>query len=150
MQVEAGDAPRAEPLTVGRYVWRSAEWRLDSLDDLLRRRDQLASEHALDSVLLNLTVTGALSLTDRVEVASRLRDELAHDLRWLQTDLSGLQGRPTEADLAAIDAAGVLRDTADRLSAQAAVEGLAGRRAAAALERLLVTHRRVQQTAASA
>lgn len=141
VETRPGEPPRVEPVVTSRYVWLKAEWRLDSLDDLVRLRAALAAEHRLDRLLLDLSVTGAMSLSDRVEVGARLQDELAHDVRWLDLDLSGLTARPTEADLAAIDVGGVLRDAADTLRAQAHQETELGRRAATALERLLVTHR---------
>ena len=138
-----GESPCVDVIGTGRYVWLRAELRLDSLADLDRFRTELEAKYALDRLLLDLLVTGALSLSDRVEVGARLQDQLAHDVRWLDLDLSGLGARPTEADLAAIDVAGVLRDTADRLHSEAQQETEQGRLAAAALERLLVTHRSV-------
>ncbi len=141
--VDAGQPPRVEAVATGRYVWLRAELRLDSLADLDRFRTELEAKYTLDRLLLDLTVAGALSLSDRVEMGARLQDQLAHDVRWLDMDLSGLAARPTEADFAAIDVAGVLRETADRLHREAQQENEHGRIAAAALERLLVTHRSV-------
>ena len=138
-----GEPVRVEPVETGRYVWLKTELQLDSLADLDRFLAALRTEHKLDRLLLDLTVTGAMSLSDRVELGARLQEQLAHDVRWLDLDLSGLAARPTEADLAAIDVAGVLRETADALHHQAQQETEHGRRAAAALERLLVTHRSI-------
>ena len=138
-----GEPPGVEAVATGRYVWLRTKLQLDSLADLDRFRTELEGRHVLDRLLLNLEVTGALSLSDRVEVGARLQDQLAHDVRWLDLDLSGLAARPTEADLAAIDVAGVLREVADRLHREAQDETERGRLAAAALERLLVTHRSV-------
>ena len=139
----AGEPPRVEGVGTGRYIWLKAELRLDSLADLGRFRSQLAASHPLNRLLLELTITGALSLSERVEVGAQLRDQLAHDVRWLDVDLSGLVARPTEADLAAIDVTGVLREAAEMLHRQAQQETKQGRLAARALERLLVTHRSV-------
>lgn len=80
----------------------------------------------------------------------RLENGLAHEIRWLDLNLADLYARPTEHDLADIDANGVLREAAERLQSMAAEGDAQGRRAAAALERLYIEHQRAQRTGASA
>jgi hypothetical protein len=84
-----------------------------------------------------------------VTVRDTLENGLDHEVRWLDLNLADLFARPTEHDLADIDANGVLREAAERLQAMAAEGTLDGRRAAAALERLYVEYQRAQRTGAA-
>ena len=95
--------------------------------------------------MLRLRLSGLLSLAERVALRDRLESELAHEVRWLDLNLNDLYARPTDADLADIDANGVLRVAAERLQALSATEDAAGKRAAAALERLYVEQRRADR-----
>ena len=99
--------------------------------------------------MLRLALSGLVTLAQRVALRERLEDGLAHDLRWLDLRTSELFARPTDNDLADIDAHGVLRDAAERLRALSGEDGPTGRRAAAALERLYIEHQRAQKLSVS-
>jgi hypothetical protein len=86
-----------------------------------------------------------LTLGERIVVRERLEAGLAHQVRWLDLSLTDLFARPTDNDLAEIDAQGVLREAAERLRALAGEPGEPGLRAMAALERLYVEHQKAQR-----
>ncbi|MFG1284289.1 metallophosphoesterase family protein [Xanthobacter autotrophicus] len=140
-----GAPPQVTDLAIGRHHWIEADWSLSVAADLDALTASLAPGRALQDVVARLHVSGLVSLGDKVAVRRRLEDALAHELRWLDLDLAGLVTRPTDTDLAEIDAFGDLRAAAERLNAMAAEGGSEGRLAAAALERLYVEHHRAQR-----
>ncbi|MFG1243217.1 DNA repair exonuclease [Xanthobacter sp. V7C-4] len=140
-----GAPPQVTDLAIGRHHWIEADWNLAAASDLDALTAGLAPAIARQDVVARLHVSGLLSLGDKVAVRRRLEDGLAHELRWLDLDLGGLVTRPTDTDLAEIDAFGDLRAAAERLNAMAAEGGAEGRLAAAALERLYVEHHRAQR-----
>jgi hypothetical protein len=109
----------------------------------------LAPEIERKNLVARLTLSGLVTLAERVAVHDRLAEHLANDIRWLDLRMTDLYCRPTDHDLAEIDAHGVLRDAAERLLALSAEPGPQGRQAAVALERLYVEHQRAQRVAVS-
>ena len=134
--------PAVTELPIGRHVWVAEDWPLAASDDLEARIAGLAPGTARQDVVARLRLSGLVSLSERVAVRRRMEDGLAHELRWLDLDLSGLLTRPTDTDLAEIDAHGELRAAADRLRALASDGGAEGRLAALALERLYMEQHR--------
>jgi hypothetical protein len=122
---------------------------LTQVDDLQPLLDGLAPGVERRRLVARLKIAGLLSLSGRVTVRDTLENGLDHEVRWLDLNLADLFARPTEHDLADIDANGVLREAAERLQAMAAEGTLDGRRAAAALERLYVEYQRAQRTGAA-
>lgn len=150
--VELGSAtstPTVTPISVGRYRWISETWTLSAASDLDAHLTALATGRDLKDVVARIALAGLLTLGERVAVRDRLESRLAHELRWLDLLQAGLFARPTDNDLAEIDAQGVLRETAERLRAMAAEPGSQGVRAMAALERLYVEHQKAQRIVAA-
>jgi hypothetical protein len=81
------------------------------MDARLRAMDNLSR------VILRLRLTGTITLAGRAELSQRLLS-LKAAMFHLDADQSGLQARPTQADLEAIDFDGVLRRVADKLQVQ--------------------------------
>lgn len=144
----AGEVPKIEELAVGRYGWATGDWTLTEAGELEALLAGLAPEVERRNLVARLTLSGRLSLADRIAVRDRLENGLAHEIRWLDLDVSDLSSRATESDLSDIDLNGVLREATERLQAMAADGGVEGRRAAAALERLYIEHQRAQRGAA--
>jgi DNA repair exonuclease SbcCD nuclease subunit len=146
----AAAAPTVCDLPIGRYTWLAEDWMLSQVEDVDDRLASLAAGVERRHLVARLKIAGLLTLAGRVAVRDRLENGLAHEIRWLDLNLADLYARPTENDLADIDANGVLREAAERLQAMAAEGDAQGRRAAAALERLYVEHQRAQRTGATA
>ncbi len=144
-----GAAPDVADVPIGRHVWVAADWMLTQVEDLQPLLDGLAPRVERRRLVVRLKIAGLLSLSGRVTVRDTLENGLDHEVRWLDLNLADLFTRPTEHDLADIDANGVLREAAERLQAMAVEGTLDGRRAAAALERLYVEHQRAQRTGAA-
>jgi DNA repair exonuclease SbcCD nuclease subunit len=140
-----GALPTITPFPIGRFGWRTETWALQGRDALDRELAALRDQSDLARLVLRLTVSGAVSLAERVQVIEKLQSELALEVRWLDLNTENLFARPTEDDLAGIDAHGVLRVAAERLQVLSSDDGPDGRRAAAALERLFVETMRAQR-----
>jgi DNA repair exonuclease SbcCD nuclease subunit len=145
----AGGAPRLERIETGRFRWLTRQWELAQADDLARELHTLNVSCLPAQTLLNLSLTGSLSLGDRVSILRRLEDGLAHEVRWLGLSSEGLLASPTDDDLANIDVQGTLAIAAERLRAQAAAGGPGGLSARSALERLYVEALRVRDEASA-
>src|SRR3546814_16728633 len=133
--------PDVAQMAIGRYRWMSESWSLGSAAELDGLLANLAPGIERQHLVLRLRLSGLLTLAERVALRDRLESELAHEVRWLDLNLDDLYARPTDADLADIDANGVLRVAAERLHALSATDAAAGRRAAAALDPLYFRQR---------
>jgi DNA repair exonuclease SbcCD nuclease subunit len=131
---------------IGRFTWLRRDETLYGPADLEILETRLrALSPDLAATLLWLRVSGALSLEARASYESRIRESLGSAFRVLRLDDAGLAPEPTEADMAAIDHAGFVREAADRLAALAALPDHPKRGvAAAALQRLFVLTRQAQ------
>ena len=137
--------PTIRAFETGRFSWRAESWAIDGRAALDRQLAHLRDQSDLARLVLRLAVSGAVSLSERVEVVEKLQSELALDVRWLDLGTANFFARPTDDDLAGIDAYGVLRAAAERLQVLAGNDGLDAGRAAAALERLFVETMRAQR-----
>lgn len=137
--------PQVTDLPIGRHHWIEENWTLSGTDDLDARIVALAPGVARQDLVCRLRLSGLVTLAERVAVRRRLEDELAHEVRWLDLLADDLVTRPTDTDLAEIDAQGELHAAAVRLRAMADAGGAEGRLAAAALERLYVEQMRAQK-----
>lgn len=144
--LRGNDLPTVADIPIGRYHWTAESWTLTAAGGLDTRLAELAPGIERRHLVARLTLAGLLSLSERVAIRDRLEAELAHEIRWLDLRLDDLYARPTEHDLADIDANGVLRAAAEHLQRLAAGGGIEGRRASAALERLYIAHRRSERT----
>lgn len=140
-----GESPDVADVPIGRYHWAAESWSLSSAEELDGLLAALAPAVERRNLVARLRLSGLLTLAERVVVRDRLESELAHEVRWLDLNLDDLYARPTDADLADIDANGVLRVAAERLQGLSADGGVVGKRAAAALERLYVEQRRASR-----
>ncbi|WP_210348860.1 metallophosphoesterase family protein [Aurantimonas marina] len=136
-----GVAPRIERVRTARFDWRSMDVRLDGGIGALD--EALATLARPGETLLNLTLSGSLSLRERVRLDEALADWRARlfDLR-LSDD--GLLDEPDEEDLDHIDVGGFVRVAIERLRAKG-TDPQDPERAAAklALRMAYVEHRRL-------
>ncbi|WP_031237186.1 metallophosphoesterase family protein [Asticcacaulis sp. AC460] len=149
VDVSQKEAPDVVEIPTGRYFWRSETWDLRSGADLLRELNGFAPEVDRRNLVARLKLSGLVSLSDRAEVRNVLENEFAHEIRWLDLQAGDLFVRPTDDDMADIDLNGVLREVAERLSSMAAADGMVGRRAASALERLYIEQQKLQRRGVS-
>lgn len=138
VETRTGEPPSLRRVETGRYHWLSRRWDVRTAEDVEREVAGLRSDARLSDVMLDLRLSGAASLADRVAITTAIEDRLVHELRHLDMDASGLAARPTEEDVARIDVQGALAGAAAALQARAAGDGRDARLAAAALERLYV------------
>ena len=148
VDVRKGDLPGIERVETGRYRWLSRRWDLVGPGDVERELAALRGEARLSDVLLNLKLTGTASLSDRVAITATLQDRIAHELRHLDLDASGLSARPTPEDVARIDVQGALASATAALQARSIDGGADADLAGAALERLYVEALRFDAEAA--
>jgi DNA repair exonuclease SbcCD nuclease subunit len=131
-----GEEPHVTAAPIARHSWLRRTWNVASLQDLRREASRLDLELKLTDLVLHLTLEGVVSIEARAEIFGHLEDVVSHQVRWLDVHGDGLICRPTDDDLGAIDAQGVLREAAERLKALAADAGVDAPLAQAALERL--------------
>lgn len=111
--------PAVVPVATGRYRWAEQDVRLAAAQEFE------AMEHGIrglcpdpGNLLLNLSVSGLVSLADRTLIAERLQ-HLGAALFHLEATLDRLEVRPEADDLDRIDRAGELRAAAERLATMA-------------------------------
>jgi DNA repair exonuclease SbcCD nuclease subunit len=138
-------APDVTAHQTNRYHWAQCDWTLTSAEDLDLHLRALAPGVARNNLVARIKLSGLLSLAERVQVRISLETELANEMRWLDLQLGDLYVRPTDTDLAEIDAHGVLRAAADKLRAMASESGPAARQAGMALERLYLEQQKTQR-----
>jgi DNA repair exonuclease SbcCD nuclease subunit len=108
--------PQVLPVQTARYEWRREQVALHGPEDIDRLEQRLRqSGAALDRLLVDLRVEGALSLADRQGFEHRIVRWLGAASCWLQVDDAGLLPAPSADDLDAMASGGVLRDAALRL-----------------------------------
>jgi len=144
--------PHVKTIPVGSFTWQRETLTIADADDFAVKLTEVRqSVDDLARLVLRLKVVGVLSLPNQLAVKRRLFDELAHDVRWLDVDLSELLARPSPEDLVDIDArGGVLRQAAETLQGQIADGGREGRLAQAALERLFLENERARRAEGAA
>lgn len=114
-----GTTARVEPVRTGRFVWHLAEPVLAEAAEIDALADRFLAMPGAADIVLRLAPRGALTLAGREHFRDRVEETLAARLRWLDLDLSALEVRPEDAELAAIDLEGAVRLAADRLAALA-------------------------------
>ncbi|MEH2567715.1 metallophosphoesterase family protein [Bradyrhizobium sp. AZCC 2289] len=137
--------PVVSPFPTGRYQWHRFEKiltedaQIDLLENELRGLDQ-----DLSKLVVDLRVTGAVSLSGRRAFEERILQSVGAALRGLRFDEAGLVLNPTDQDLDEIDHAGFVRVAADRLKVLAADMSNQAQAliAALALKRLYIEHLR--------
>ena len=137
--------PVVSPIATGRYRWHRIEKVLteDAQVDLLET-ELRALDADLSKVVVDLRVTGAVSLSGRKKFEEQILHSFGAGVRGLRFDEEGLVLNPSDHDLDEIDHAGFVRVAADRLKAVAADVSNQGQAALAALalKRLYLEHLR--------
>jgi DNA repair exonuclease SbcCD nuclease subunit len=137
--------PVVSPIPTSCYQWHRIEKVLteDAQVDLLES-ELRALDPDLSKVVVDLRVTGAVSLSGRKKFEEQILQSFGAAVRGLRFDEAGLVLNPTDDDLDEIDHAGFVRVAADRLKAVAADVSNQGQAALAALalKRLYLEHLR--------
>src|SRR3546814_3954857 len=121
------------------------DWTLQDTAAFSAESDVLLSAIDPAATLLRLSLAGITSLADRVEILSRLEDDLRHRLRFLDVRADDLVGRPGEQDLADLKVEGLLGIAAEKLTETIAAGGTEAILARRAMERLFVESHRGSQ-----
>ncbi|TQF76407.1 DNA repair exonuclease [Elioraea sp. Yellowstone] len=120
VEIEGRSAtPRVSRVLTGRFVWHCAEPVLAEAAEIDALAERFEAMPEAGDIMLRLAPRGALTLAGRAHFRDRVEERLAARLRWLDLDLAGLEVRPEDEDLAAIDLEGAVRIAADRLAARA-------------------------------
>lgn len=112
--------PKVEPVPVGSYEWHVVEAKvsgrneIDELDARLRSISKTPSR-----MLVNLKVSGTLSLRNHRYFAEKIQDGLSAAFCFLQVHDGDLLDEPTSEDLDQIGVGGYIRDAVDRLRQKA-------------------------------
>ncbi|MEP3156891.1 MAG: DNA repair exonuclease [Nitratireductor sp.] len=141
--LEHGSEPSVTELRTGKYQWLKREWRVDDFAGFEAKRAQLLEGCDPAATLLRLTLVGITSLTDRVAMLSALEDDLSHRFRYFSYSATDLVAKPSDDDLTAFAAEGILGAAASRLNARIQEDGSESPIARKALERLFVEHAKV-------
>ena len=143
------DGPNESPditlLSTGQYRWRSLNERVESLQDIELLDHRLRTlDGDPNRTLVNLRISGALSLADMQDFQEKIAEGTAAALYQLRIDPEQLYPEPTNDDLDNIDPGGIVRAAADNLRAAAEAGGSEADLARAALLRLYVEHKKLE------
>jgi DNA repair exonuclease SbcCD nuclease subunit len=119
VEIDAPGAIRVTRVPTGRFVWHCAEPVLAEAAEIDALAERFEAMPEAAEIVLRLAPRGALTLAGRAHFHDRVEERLAARLRWLDLDLAGLEVRPEDEELAAIDLEGAVRIAADRLAARA-------------------------------
>lgn len=143
VNLEPGKA-MVTPLATGRFRWLSRDWPVADAIGFAALTDDLLTACEPAATLLRLTLSGIVTLTDRVAMLAQIEDDLAHRLRYLDVRDADLVAKPTDDDLAALSSEGMIGRVGALLRAKIAEDGSDASRARRALERLFVEALREQ------
>jgi len=139
------ELPQVTPLSTGQYRWVSLDERVESLEDVdLLERKLRNLDGDLNHTLVDLKLSGALSLADLMHFEERIVEGAAAALFYLRIDRGQLFPEPTDDDLDSIDPGGIVRVAADRLRGMAEAGGTDAELASAALHRLYIEHKKLE------
>ncbi len=139
------ELPRVTPLSTGQYRWESLDERVEDLEDVDILEHKLRSLNGdLNHTLVDLKLSGALSLADLQHFEERIVEGAAAALFHLRIDREQLFPEPTDDDLDNIDPGGIIRAAADRLRATVAAGGSDADLARSALHRLYIEHKKLE------
>lgn len=134
--------PLVTPIRTGGFQWLRRSWTVNDQAGFDAECDQLLGSIDPPSTLVELSLAGITSLTDRVGILSKLENDVGHRVRYLDVRASDLVGRPSEDDLASLSVEGMLGVAAAKLTALADAGGADASVAKRALERLFVEYSR--------
>ena len=136
-----GVAPSVEPLRTGQFAWVKEERHVQRREDVDQIEAELRGMDKLSDTLLDLTVSGTLSLSDLEYFQARIENSVSAAFRFLRVDREALYPEPSVEDLDSIDVGGFIRTAANRLRDIAEGNGDDASVAREALLRLYVMHR---------
>ena len=137
--------PQVTSLPTGQYRWQSLSEHLESLQDIDFLDQKLRTlDGDPNRTLVNLTLSGALSLAEMQHFQAKIAEGAASALYHLRVDREHLYPEPTEDDLDSIDPGGIVRAAADKLRVTAEGNGNDADLARAALHRLYIEHQRLE------
>ena len=139
------ELPQVTPLSTGQYRWESLNELVEDLEDLNLLDHKLRNLSGdLNHTLVDLRLSGALSLADLLHFEERIVEGAAAALYHLRIDREQLFPEPTDDDLDSIDPGGIVRAAADRLRATTEAGGSDADLARAALHRLYIEHKKLE------
>ena len=139
------ELPKVTPLSTGQYRWESFDERVEDLEDVDLLEHKLRNLNGdLNHTLVDLKLSGALSLADLQHFEERIVEGAAAALYHLRIDREQLFPEPTDDDLDSIDPGGIVRAAADRLRAIVEAGGSDADLARAALHRLYIEHKKLE------
>ena len=137
--------PQVTPLSTGQYRWESLDERVENLEDVDLLEHKLRNLSGdLNHTLVDLKLSGALSLANLVHFEERIVEGVAAALYHLRIDREYLFPEPTDDDLDNIDPGGIVRAAADRLRSIVDAGGSDADLARAALHRLYIEHKKLE------
>ena len=145
--LEPGAEPIVSPIRTGRFQWLMRDWGISDADGFAAECDRFLVEVEPAATLLQLSLTGIVSLSDRIAILARLENDLRHRMRHLVVKSDDLVGRPSEQDLADLKVEGMLGTAAAKLIGIIDAGGSESFTAKRALERLFVEYHRGQDAA---
>ncbi|WP_336975075.1 metallophosphoesterase family protein [Sphingobium aromaticiconvertens] len=145
VHVAEGREPTVTPIRTGRFQWIRRNWTVNDQTGFDAECDQLLGSIDPPVTLLELSLAGITSLTDRVGMMDRLENDVSHRVRYLDIRAADLVGRPSEDDLAALAVEGMLGVAAAKLSTRTEASGPEASVAKRALERLFVEYSREER-----
>ena len=140
-----GELPQVTSLPIGQYRWKSLDERVENLEDvdfLDRKLRNLNGD--LNHTLVDLRLSGVLSLANLQHFEERIVDGAAAALYHLRIDRDQLFPDPTDDDLDSIDPGGIVRAAADELRATANAGDSNSDLAREALLRLFIEHKKLE------
>jgi len=145
--LEPGVDPVVSPIRTGRFQWLMRNWTIPDADGFAAECDRMVGSIEPSATLLQLSLAGIVSLSDRISILGRLDNDLRHRLRHLAVAADDLVGRPSEQDLADLQVEGMIGTAAAKLMSMIEAGGNDSVTAKRALERLFVEYQRGQDAA---
>ena len=142
------ELPQVTPLSTGQYRWESLEERVENLEDVDLLENKLRNLNTdPNHTLVDLKLSGALSLADLQHFEERIVEGVAAALYHLRIDRGQLFPEPTDDDLDSIDPGGIVRAAADRLRGIMEEGGSDAELARTTLHRLYIEHKKLESGA---
>lgn len=113
-----GEGPHVTPIRTGRYQWLIREWRVNDTASFGAELQRLMHQVDPAATLLQLSLVGITSMTDRVAILGRIEHDLRHRLRHLDLRADDFVARPSDDDLASLAREGMLGAAAAKLYAK--------------------------------
>ena len=139
------ELPHITRLSTGHYRWISLDERVENLQDIeLLDRKLRTLDGDPNRTLVDLRLSGVLSLADTQHFRETIAEGTAAALYHLRIDSEQLYPQPTDDDLDNIDPGGIVRAAADKLRDTADGSGSEADLARAALLRLYIEHKKLE------